>query len=46
METKFNGTKVNYDKLEMLVLDENEAVETEGGSHYEIINGVLTLVQD
>jgi len=46
METKLNVLETGYDELGLLILDENEAVETDGGDHYEYINEVLTLVKD
>jgi len=46
MKAKFNVWESNYEGLGLLILDENEAIETDGGDHYEIIDGVLTLVKD
>jgi len=46
MKTKFIGTEINFDELGVFVLNENEAFVTDGGGHYEIIDDVLTYVQD
>jgi len=46
METKISVLETNFDDLELYGLDENEAMDTDGGGHYEIIDGVLTLVED
>jgi len=46
METKVNVSETGFVEFGVLVLDENEAVETDGGDHYEWIDGVLTLVDD
>jgi len=39
MKAEFNGAETNFDKLGLLVLDESEALETDGGEHMEYING-------
>jgi len=47
MRTNFNVLEANLDKLGMLVLDENEVMETNGGiAHYEWVDGKLIWVLD
>jgi len=47
MEAKFNVTETDLDKLGVLVLDENEAMDTDGGNgHWEIENGNLVWIED
>jgi len=46
MKTECNGLETNLNEHGVFVLDENEAVETDGGDHWEIIGGVLTYVKD
>ena len=44
MKAAFNETKTNFDDLELLVLDENETKETNGGGYYVIADGKLVWV--
>jgi len=46
METKLNVLETNFEELGLLVLDENEAVITNGGEHLEWRDGQLVLVPD
>jgi len=38
--------ETDFENFGLVVLDENETEETNGGSHYEWIDGVLRLVDD
>lgn len=46
METKLNVLESILNELGVLVLDEKETIEIDGGDHYEIIKGELILVKD
>lgn len=38
--------ETNFEDWGLSLLDENEAVETDGGEHLELRDGVLVLVDD
>ena len=47
METKLNETETGLDDLGLLALDENEAMETDGGDgHWVMMDGDLVWVND
>ena len=46
METNVKVFETNFDELGVVILDKNETMETDGGIHYEWINGALILVDN
>ncbi|GHS95874.1 hypothetical protein FACS1894207_5040 [Bacteroidia bacterium] len=38
--------ETNFENQELYVLDENEMLEINGGTHLEWVDGVLTIVPD
>ena len=46
METELKVLETGFDELGLLVLDENEAMETDGGGHWELIDNEYTWVND
>jgi len=46
METRLNVLETNYEEFGVLVLDENEMRDVDGGDHYEWRNDQLVFIKD